>query len=301
RDVMVANPHTSTSLQLLSKLDDRGNPMPVYMKAQILAGRSIQSLKSDLEGQIAGHKIRKARAMNQLARYFTAMPQDPGLTDSLVTLYQSDNSLNSRYMLAWLHLHSGQYQQGQSVITDIPSAFNLTDDELAVQQNIQWLYTTLKGLFETGNSLEDLSTAQIGQLQGIVTDKTGFASVYARNILMAIDELEYEEPVILPDHMKSSEAEEAYQELLSTLAPKMLEVYPNPSKDFVILGYKFDKETRGMIEIRDVAGRLMESIPFTGMQDQVTVTTRGWTPGVYVLSLIIQDKVIETTKFTLIN
>ena len=67
------------------------------------------------------------------------------------------------------------------------------------------------------------------------------------------------------------------------------------------MGYQFDKETQGMIEIRDVSGRLMESIAFNGMQDQVTVTTRTWTPGVYVLSLVVKDKVIESTKLTLVN
>nr|NQU91222.1 T9SS type A sorting domain-containing protein [Bacteroidota bacterium] len=301
RDVMVANPHTASSLALLSKLDDRSNPMPAYMKAQILAGRSITSLKADLEGQIAGHKLRKARAMKHLARYFGTMPEYPAVTDSLLALYQLDNSLDSRYMQAWLHLHSGQYQQGQAVITTIPTAFALTADELALHQNMQWIYTTLKGLFEAGNGVAELSQAQIGQLQGIVSDETGIASVYARNLLLAIDELEYEEPVILPDHMKSTEVEKAFNELLNTPAPKMLEVYPNPSKDFVILGYHFDKETQGTIEIRDMSGRLMESIAFKGMQDQVTVTTRGWTPGVYVLSLVVKDKVIESTKFTLIN
>nr|NQU93945.1 hypothetical protein [Bacteroidota bacterium] len=33
RDIMVANPHTALSLQLLGKLDDRLDPMPAYMKA----------------------------------------------------------------------------------------------------------------------------------------------------------------------------------------------------------------------------------------------------------------------------
>ncbi len=46
RDVMVANPHTAKSLVLLEKLDDRFDPMPDYMKAQILAGRSIHNLKT---------------------------------------------------------------------------------------------------------------------------------------------------------------------------------------------------------------------------------------------------------------
>jgi len=80
-----------------------------------------------------------------------------------------------------------------------------------------------------------------------------------------------------------------------------LKVYPNPSKDFIILVYQFDKETKGMIEIRDITGKPVQSIPFNGIQDQLTVTTRTWNAGVYVLSLIVNDKVIETTKFTLVK
>jgi len=101
--------------------------------------------------------------------------------------------------------------------------------------------------------------------------------------------------------MKSAEAEGIYNETLKTKAPSMLEVYPNPSKDFVIIGYQFDKENEGMIEVRDISGRLMKSIPVKGMTDQLTVTTRTWNAGVYMFSLVVNDKVIETTKFTLVK
>ncbi len=301
RDIMVANPHTSTSLQLLAKLDDRTNPMPAWMKAQILAGRSIQSLKTELEGQLATHEIAKYRAMNRLARHFGQMSENPAITDSLIALYYSDNTVSSRYMQAWLYLYSGQYQQGQNIMTTIPAIFTLTENELAEYQNMQWLYATLAGLFESGNRLNELNEAQIGQLNAIVADETGVASVYARNILLAIDELEYLEPVILPNSMKSAEAEGIYNETLKTKAPSILEVYPNPSKDFVIIGYQFDTETEGMIEVRDVSGRLMESVPLKGMNNQLTVTTRTWKAGVYMLSLVVNGKVIETTKFTLVK
>ena len=301
RDVMVANPHTSTSLQLLDKLDNRTNPMPAWMKAQILAGRSIQSLKTELEGQLAGYQMAKCRAMNSLVRHFGQQPENPAITDSLIALYQSDNTVGSRYMQAWLYLYSSQYQQGHNIMASIPANFTLAEDELAEYQNMQWLYTMLKGLLESGNGLDSLSGAQILQLQEIDADETGFASVYARNILLAIDELEYQEPIILPNSMKSAEVEEAYHEVLNSKAPTMLEVYPNPSKDFIILAYQFDKETKGMIGIRDISGKPVQSIPFDGIQDQVTVTTRGWTAGVYVLSLVVNDKVIETTKFTLVK
>jgi len=301
RDVMVANPHTSTSLQLLGKLDDRTNPMPAWMKAQILAGRSIQSLKTELEGQLANYQMAKFRAMNSIARNFGQQTENMAITDSLIALYQSDNTVGSRYMQAWLYLNSGQYQLGQNVMASIPANFTLEGDELTEYQNIQWLYTMLKGLLESGNGLDDLSEAQIAQLHAIVADETDFASVYARNMLLVIDELEYLEPVLLPNSTKSTNAEEAYNEVLNSQAPSMLEVFPNPSKDFVIIGYQFDKETKGMIEIRDISGKPVQSIPFIGMQDQVTVTTRGWTTGVYILSLMVNDKVIETTKFTLVK
>jgi len=301
RDVMVANPHTSTSLQLLEKLDDRTNPMPAWMKAQILAGRSIQSLKTELEGELAGYQMAKYKAMNSLARHFGQQPENTAITDSLIALYQSDNTVSSRYMQAWLYLNSGQYQQGQNVMASIPANFTLAGDELAEYQNLQWLYAMLKGLLESGNGLDDLSEAQIAQLHAIVADETDFASVYARNMLLAIDDLEYQEPIILPNSMKSAEVEEAYHKALNSQAPTMLEVYPNPSKDFIILAYQFDKETKGMIEIRDISGKPVQSIPFDGIQDQVTLTTHGWSTGVYVLSLVVNDKVIETTKFTLVK
>jgi hypothetical protein len=301
RDVMVANPHTAASLSLLAKLDERDSPMPAYMKAQILAGRSITSLKAELEGQLAAHQIRKTKAMNQIARYFGEMPDEPAAIDSLLVLYQADNSLSSHYMQAWLHLYAGEYQLGQSTMAGISSTLTLTVDESAEYQNMLLLYTMLKGLFETGNNLDDLSEAQIAQIQSMVNAKTGFASIYARNILLALDASDYKEPVILPNTLKSTEVEEAYKEVLNTSAPKMLEVYPNPGKDFVILAYLFDKETRGMIEVRDISGTLIQSIPFNGMQDQITVITREWTPGIYVFSLVVGDKVIETTKLTLVH
>jgi hypothetical protein len=221
--------------------------------------------------------------------------------DSLAALYQSDNTLNSRYMLAWLYLQSGQYLQGQNVMSALPSWFTLTEDDLAEYQDLQSLYTMLREIYEGGETLNELSTSQIGQFVSIALAETGLAAVYARNILINIIDFEYSEPVTLPDQLKSTMTEEAYNKLLSSPLPKMLELYPNPSKDFVFLGYQFERNTRGVIEIRDVLGKLIYNIPFEGMQDQITILTKTWTPGIYFVNLVVNEKVTETTKFTLIN
>ena len=76
--------------------------------------------------------------------------------------------------------------------------------------------------------------------------------------------------ILFPDFLKSLEAIEEYENLLNTKPPQMLEVYPNPSKDYVILGYNLEKEVEGSIEINDITGKTIYTVTTTGKQDQIT-------------------------------
>jgi hypothetical protein len=67
------------------------------------------------------------------------------------------------------------------------------------------------------------------------------------------------------------------------------------------LGYQLDKESKGMIEIRDISGKPVLSVPFNGMQDQITVTTISWNPGIYTISLTTGGETLETVKFTFLT
>jgi len=243
RDVMVANPHTSKSDVLMEKLDERFIPLPEYMKAQVLQGRSLTSLKDELESKLAGYKLKKARAFNGLARYFTnesATWQEA--TDSLTVLYQQDNDLRSKYCLTMLHIERGEYQQGETVLSNIPIQYGLEGDNLTAHQNMESYYILLREIKEAGMSLQEADSLQILELQTIEVAETGVASTWARDVLVALGEMTYEEPIQMPDLLKSAEAIDEYDELLSTEPPQMLEVYPNPSKGYVILEYKLETE-----------------------------------------------------------
>ena len=121
------------------------------------------------------------------------------------------------------------------------------------------------------------------------------------NILIALDEADYHEPVLLPDMYKSAEAVEAYRALMDAEAPSLLEVFPNPGKDFVIVSYSFDTETQGTITISDMQGQPVHNMSFSGKKDQVTIVTGSWTAGVYVINLTVDGKTLESVKFTLVK
>jgi hypothetical protein len=127
------------------------------------------------------------------------------------------------------------------------------------------------------------------------------AQAYARNILLALDEIEYDEPVLFPDFTKSSKAIEDYGKLVNTKPPQMLEVYPNPSLGYVIIGYNLETEADCSIEIRDITGKSIQTLKTNGKQDQLTVVTESWKAGVYVATLFIDGKSKESVKFTLVK
>ncbi len=69
----------------------------------------------------------------------------------------------------------------------------------------------------------------------------------------------------------------------------------------MILEYKLELEAEAKIEISDVNGRLVRTLATTGLQDQLTLVTEDWQPGVYIASLKVDGKTTESVKFTLVK
>ncbi len=302
RDIMVANPHTAKSNELMNKLDERWDPLPEYMKAQILQGKSIVSIKEELESELAAYKQQKAKAFNGLVRWFMNDTINPvASSDSLVLLFQQDNSLNSKYSLVMLHLERGELQTGLNVLNGIPNQYNLPEVELANHLEMVNYSNLIVDLMNEDKTILEVDSLQMNQLLAMEAAEQGQASVYARNILLALNEIEYEEPILLPDLLKSSQANEEYLELLNVEPPNQIEVYPNPSDDYVIISYKLEMEKPGyVIRITDLNGKTIKTVSINNRQDQIVIDTQNWKPGIYISTLEKRGNPVESVKFTIL-
>jgi hypothetical protein len=306
RDVMVANPHTAKSDELIEKLDERSDPMPEYMKAQVLEGREIMTEKQSVEAGIANYKLIKARAFNELTRQYLGSAENVQVfLDSLEQLYVQDNELESKYRLAVLKLENGDYSGGTAVLDNLPEHYGLSGDDLAAHEQMTELFDIVSGILISGRTLTEADSSEVQQLALLELQGDNPANIFARNILLLLDDMSYDEPVQLPDLVKSAAATEEYEKLINTKPPLMIEVYPNPSKDFVIIGYTTGEETllsqEGSIEIQDALGRVIQTITFKSKRDQVTVITKEWKSGIYIASLKLNGNTIESIKFTLVK
>jgi len=294
RDVMVANPNAAKSDELLSKLDSRWDPMPDYMKAQILQGRCIVSLREETEANLSAYRLKKSIAFNQLVNYYLAQPD----LDSLALLFSSDNTISSKYRLAFLYLSKGEFEAGTTILNAIPSQFELTSEDLTSQEAIVDYYDLLAA---NPHGMITPDSTQLAQISNISSSGTGNASVYARNLLLAMDQITYNEPILLPDLYKSAEAVETYEKLLNTGQPPSLKVYPNPSKDYVIVEFVTDITKNSFLVINDSNGQRIKSMQLNSCRDQLVIDTRGWKPGIYIATLKTDAKTIESCKFSIVK
>ncbi|HPE57477.1 MAG TPA: T9SS type A sorting domain-containing protein [Bacteroidales bacterium] len=302
RDIMVANPNTAKSEALMNKLDERWDPLPEYMKAQILQGRSIVSIREETESVLAARKLKKAKYFNALVRLYLEDTLNPQASiDSLKMLLQQEHSLHAKYRLAMMSLEQGAWSEGLGVLNSIPAQFELTSS--AANEHLQFtaLYNLMSNIAQQGKTVFEADSTTMVSLMEIEAGNNGMASAYARNILLALDQVEYEEPILFPDMLKSAIAQDEYNTLISKSneAPGYLRIKPNPAKDYFIVEYELEQETTASIDITDILGNLKNRLNVFNKQDEVTVDTQDWKPGIYIATLKINRKPVESVKFTI--
>ena len=304
RDIMVANPHTAKSEHLLNKLGERNNPLPDYMIGQILQGRSIVSLKEETESRWERFTQQKAKAFRALVRYYLNDSLNPiASSDSLQTLLASGTDLKSRYLLSFLYLKQHMFDEGLAVLNDIPAQFDLTPEQEATFVQTASYVNLFASLTQQGKSPTEADSTQTALLHEVEAANTGQVSAYARGILKALNQTDYTEPIYVPDADRSEHAENEYEQLLdkAAAAPHLLTIQPNPAKDYIILGYDFAKQANAEITITSMKNENKFSKNVNGLKDQFTVDTRGWTPGIYIATVIINGTTRESVKFSVVR
>jgi hypothetical protein len=295
RDVMVASPESAKDDILLRKLDERSNQMPGYMLGQILQGRSLVSVYGDLMARQAYQNNIQAQALKHLKLYYSSNIQ--ALDDSLVILLEKQNSLHAKYSLAFLYLQQNDSIAAIGILNQIPTQFALDEGQ-------QWEHNqlvTYVNLIQLQNDLSPDSTV-MALLSTLAGTQKGHARVYARNTLLAMNAMDYMEPIYLPGPTKSALADE-YRELIKLAKEhEILQIQPNPAKDYLIVTWEMDKLSANLVlMISSLDGKIIKEIPVNGNSNQKVVDTSKLQAGIYIVSLHSQNQLIDSEKISIIK
>jgi hypothetical protein len=126
----------------------------------------------------------------------------------------------------------------------------------------------------------------------------------ALSLLVLNEAIEYEEPILYPDVVLKSEP--AHQQTMP-LIPEMDEeftfrLYPNPSREYITLDWCFDSpQMKGVIEIRNSAGVLLDAIQVRNQCDQQIYPLTQLRSGNYTATLVNGNHIRKSLSFVVIK
>lgn len=301
RDIMLANPQTAKKDNFLEALDERFEPMPEYMMAQIMEGKYYFGAKELLEAQIQSWQQIRSKAKYELMRQFLLDTNMVNPIDSVIAFLETENDLKSRYDLAFAYWEKHDTTNAIATINNIPSLFTLNDIESDVHQQYVDYFRILKLMENNHWSADDLDSASVQELFELV-EYGGYANIkaHSRGLLVKGGFLKYVETVNLPDYTKSS-APQYNPEGTSTIKSqkKYLRLFPNPAGDYVIAHYRVElKYQSGMISIHDIKGNLIRKYLINPGEDQMVLNLKDLPNGIYIIGLYANGHLVESEKLS---
>jgi len=293
RDVLVANPQSAKSVSVMQTLEQRFDPMPEYMMAEIMQGQGITGAKEVYEKKLASHKTKKYTSFSKLMHYYNADTINTNTSfDSAASLLNNENNPNARYRLAMSYLGQSDSANTFSTLSNIPIEFGLDQMQLQVFDLFSDLFEILWDI-ETDTAAPD--SIQIQSLFNLAENQDCQPGIYARNLLVNMGMMTYIEPIYLPDNFKSEEY----------LLPKgnkcdpeiILKVFPNPAGDYFIAYYEIpDEIIKPVLTVTGINGVPVHSIRLNEPLNQLVVPMNNNPSGIYLVCIVSGNKIIASSK-----
>lgn len=291
RDVLVSNPQTAKSAQMVEMLDSRMVPMTDEMKNEVLAGQLITSAKENLEATISSYKHDVWVKFSTLCNLYANDTLHTWQSDTIGLLLAGANTPGTRYQLAFWQLFKGNPATAQQVMNNIPSEFTLD----AGEQSLHTRYTTLLNElieFENNPSITiEPGTAIYEVLMQLSTSGEDKPAALSRNILLSDNLIIYEEPIKLDDGLKSMPI---YKPELKAVQSQKLRVFPNPANTFITVSWNVPGQETNILMIHDANGRQVLTRPLQGQHNEAIVDITGFVNGTYAVIITQGGKTVAT-------
>ncbi|MCF8236076.1 MAG: T9SS type A sorting domain-containing protein [Bacteroidales bacterium] len=295
RDILVANPQSAKAPDVINTLDNRFDPMPDYMMGEIMAGLNTTGAKELLEQQLALHKTKRGKSLLKLERFYKNDTLNPAASnDSLVALWQREPYPGAWYKLSFHYLNKSDSAGLFQTLDSIPVNFNLSLEEEQLHDQYEELFEILWTIKADSINPDSTMTQNLLSLSA----HKSIPGAYAKNLLIHDSVIIYNEPVYLPDLLKSAPVypENPYKREKDYI----LNIFPNPAGDYLIIEYDLSEYIGNLyIKMADIQGKQSKSIKLSNSHTQKVVSTDLLPNGTYLIQLYHDNDVLETTKIVI--
>lgn len=293
KDILVANPQSSKSPDIIGELDNRIASMPDYYMAEIMNGQYLTSAAEVLEQKLVFHRKTRNISFGKLEKHYLRDTSNLSIGyDSLSALYLNEPFKSAKYKLALKHLVEGDSTAAYKVLENIPVEYELNELEEYIHEDYEILFDVLEQIHCDSILLDSSMSSSLTT----ILDKSNIAGNYARNILL--NESSNSDSIILyyPDGLKSQQTW-GIPNMLTTNEPSYLKAFPNPAGNYFIVEYNCIEFTGlKQIFVVDIYGHNLFTKTINNESGQLLFATQELSPGTYIIKLLYNNRFMDSKK-----
>ncbi len=204
----------------------------------------------------------------------------------VVTLFEREATPAANMILAANYISDSNYSAALSKLAMLP------DDGSQIGEWKTYAVFLLNHLSQ-GKTIEELNSTQIDYIRTLANQcPEGIATVNAKAILMY---LYREEVPACPENGTPSMRFGNYN-VLQTKSSYLGDNYPDPFSRNTVIPYYLPEGSEGVIEIKDVTGRIILTLSLQEGENTLEIDSKGWANGIYFYGMKINDENIENKK-----
>lgn len=301
RNILVACAQSAKDEEIQHRLDNRSTPLPQYMRDQINQGLiSVSNMESE-EREIGSYVAEIHHSVNETMWRATQDTLD--LSSNIFDIFNEVNDYTLKMQLAnWIDADDRK--------NDANSLINEIGNNLQTEEDIQ-NYDVFRDMRNfryqiVDNNLEanKLDQNNIDYLTSYIHYPDVNVS-YAMAILKLNNQLDYIEPVLLPQENASRVVNLTPSKIITELDPSesSLEISPNPVSDLFTAKYKILEKTSNLqLVITDINGKELFNQPLKNNIDEIIVNCNQFISGNYIVTIkgdgikLLSQKIVVSKK-----
>ena len=295
-DILSENPQAAKSDTVVNELENRiVNPLSDDQISEVMQGLYITGAKETLEHTLAGYRSNYYKTLNNIVRYYISDSLSSNPVDSILTYLDNSNYLWAEYHQALLLNEKGDSAGVSSLMGNIANSYILTPGMITDHQNYLDLISYFRQCHDSSASILQFDSLQLTGLTGIIQDSSGLTSIYASNLLIALNEFSYMEPYLLPGPILK-ESKHAWPKITGRKT-NSIKIYPNPAGTYCVFEIELkDFGTRAVLQINDTRGRVISSLSIIKSHDYLFYPLDNLSSGLYLCTLYSGGKAVANAK-----
>ena len=288
-------------------MDALYNRIPTMPEAYLIeieqGGEGISQLEI-LEGNVAACQHALDMDINDAKRLYRMDYEDGGSIDNMINFVANLDGLSNRYELAALYLEKKDYTQMQNTLNAIPELFELSDQQLAEQNNWNSYFSIAKSLRQKPVPFDGLTQDQKTTLEGIVEAVSNTPPTSAALALLIFNNPDYDYVELVKEFSIENQrkARPRGSVVVESAETELFKVYPNPTHDYFTLEYHTSEQYSSIwFVIQDVSGRILMQQTLQSANSESLINISQLPAGAYTLILYGDGKPIETKKITVVK